>query len=177
MICVIVKSPAFCLLFAMVFCSACTKPPPELKVKVGEPFPRLSVSDLKNNPVTLDFASGKITVLNLWATWCGPCRHEMPSLDRLDKMLDETKFRVIGVSVDHDSHLVREFLIERKIYFENYLDKNMVNANNYIGVRVFPSTFFISSDGNLLKVIEGWRYWDTLESMNKIKALAGTFKP
>jgi thiol-disulfide isomerase/thioredoxin len=137
-----------CLLF-----TSCAKPPPELKVHVGERFPDLKVRDLKNNPQLIGMDSGKITVLNLWATWCGPCRHEMPSLDRLAGLLDESKFRVVGLSVDQDDHLVREFLIDRKIFFENYLDTHMSNANDLIGVRVFPSTFFIGADGRLLKVV------------------------
>jgi thiol-disulfide isomerase/thioredoxin len=162
----------------MVLCllaTSCAKPPPELKVHVGERFPDLQVRDLKNNPQSIAMASGKITVLNLWATWCAPCRHEMPSLDRLAGLLDESKFRVVGLSVDQDDFLVREFLIERKIFFENYLDNN--NANDLIGIRVFPSTFFIGADGRLLKVVEGWRYWDTMESINEIKSLAVTFTP
>ena len=156
---------------------SCAKPPPELKVRVSERFPDLAVRDLKNNPQSIAMASGKITVFNVWATWCAPCRHEMPSLDRLAGLLDESKFRVVGLSVDQDEHLVREFLIERKIFFENYLDNHMRNANDHIGIRVYPSTFFIGADGRLLKVVEGWRYWDTMESINEIKSLAGTFTP
>ena len=161
-----------CLLAA-----GCTKPAPELKVKVAERFPDLQVKDLKNNDVPLNLAMGKITVLNFWATWCGPCRHEMPSLDRLAELLDDTKFRVVGISVDEDNHLVREFLNDQKIYFENYLDDHMTNAKNRIGLRVFPSTFFIGPDGRLLKIVEGWRYWDTLESLSEIKSLASAENP
>ncbi len=160
------------LLALILLAAACNKPPPELKVRVGERFPDLTVNDLKNQPQTLKMASGKMTVLNLWATWCGPCRNEMPSLDRLAGLLDENRFRIVGLSVDQDNHLVREFLIDRKVFFENYLDRDMTNANEVIGIRVFPSTFFIAADGRLLKVIEGWRYWDTLESINEIKSLA-----
>ena len=163
------------LMVLLVFITACAKPEPQLKVRVGERFPDLEVSDLKNRPLTLGMAEGKITVLNLWATWCAPCRHEMPSLDQLAGLLDDTRFRVVGLSVDDDDHLVREFLIERKIFFENYLDRDMRNANKLIGIRVFPSTFFIGGDGRLLKVVEGWRYWDTMESINEIKALAAPF--
>jgi hypothetical protein len=83
----------------------------------------------------------------------------------------------VGLSVDQDDHLVREFLIDRKIFFENYLDTHMSNANDLIGVRVFPSTFFIGADGRLLKVVEGWRYWDTMESIHEIKSLAATLTP
>lgn len=153
--------------------AGCTKAPRELKVQVGDRFPDMAVRDLKNNPQTIVMASGKITILNLWATWCGPCREEMPSLDRLAGLLDDTKFRVVGMSVDQDDHLVREYLIERKIFFENYLDYNM-NNTDLLGIRVFPSTFFIAGDGRLLKVVEGWRYWDTMESINEIKSLAAT---
>jgi thiol-disulfide isomerase/thioredoxin len=156
---------------------ACTKPPPALKVQVGDRFPDLNVRDLKNNPHTILMDEGKITVLNIWATWCAPCRHEMPSLDRLAGLLDEARFRVMGLSVDQDDHLVREFLIDRKIFFENYLDNHMSSAEDLVGIRVFPSTFFIGPDGRLLKVVEGWRYWDTIESINEIKSLAATFTP
>jgi thiol-disulfide isomerase/thioredoxin len=165
------------LLLLCLLAVACNKPPPELKIPIGERFPDLSVRDLKNHPETLNLAGGKLTILNVWATWCGPCRHEMPSLDRLAGLLDENEFRVVGLSVDQDDHLVREFLIERKIYFENYLDVNMLNVDNRIGVRVYPSTFFISPDGHLLKVVEGWRYWDTMESIDEIKSLATTLTP
>ncbi len=165
------------MLVLCLLAMSCSKPPPELKVHLGERFPDLEVRDLRNNPQSIGMASGKIIVLNMWATWCAPCRHEMPSLDRLAGLLDESKFRVIGVSVDEDDHLVREFLIDRKIFFENYLDNNMRNTNDRIGIRVFPSTFFIGADGRLLKVVEGWRYWDTMESINEIKSLAVTFTP
>ena len=148
----------------------CTKEPPQLKVQVGQRFPDLPVHDLKNRPAVIETASGKITLLNVWATWCGPCRHEMPSLDRLDNLLDENKYRVVGLSVDNDDHLVREFLIDRKVFFENYLDPRMKNVEKVIGVRVYPSTFFIGPDGVLLKVVEGWKYWDSQEMMHEIKA-------
>jgi thiol-disulfide isomerase/thioredoxin len=172
-----IKSHYWAMLLFSLAIAACNKPPPELKIHPDERFPDLTVRDLKNHPKTLNLATGKLTILNVWATWCGPCRHEMPSLDRLSELLDEEKFQVIGLSVDEDDHLVREFLIDRKIYFENYLDHNMLNAESRIGVRVFPSTFFIGPDGKLLKVVEGWRYWDTLESINEIKSLAVTLTP
>ena len=166
------QTTAWLLLSVCLLLLACTKSVPQPKVKIGQRFPDLVVKDLKNNDVSLRFDTGKITVLNFWATWCAPCRHEMPSLDRLTELLDDTKFRVVGVSVDQDNHLVREFLIDRKVYFENYLDDHMANTNDRVGVRVFPSTFLIGGDGRLLKIVEGWRYWDSLESLNEIKSLA-----
>ncbi|WP_455206160.1 TlpA family protein disulfide reductase [Kaarinaea lacus] len=161
-----------CGLFSInLLLSGCSKEgPPQLKVQVGQRFPDLQVRDLKNRPAVIEAATGKITLLNVWATWCAPCRHEMPSLDRLDNLLDESKYRVVGLSVDDDDHLVREFLIDRKVFFENYLDPRMKNAERLIGIRVYPSTFFIGPNGVLLKVVEGWKYWDSQEMMNEIKA-------
>jgi thiol-disulfide isomerase/thioredoxin len=153
--------------------AACGKSPEaELKVKIGDRVPELSLRDLKNNRVAFSPASGKITVLNLWATWCGPCREEMPSLENLDNLLDEERFQVVGISVDHDDHVVREFLLERKIFFRNYLDPDADVTMRVIGVRVFPSTLILGPQGEILKIVEGWRYWDDPQWLAEIKSYA-----
>lgn len=168
------------LFLLILLCStACSKSSEnqQLRIQPGEDVPDLQVTDLKSNPVTLKTASGKVLLINLWATWCAPCRQEMPSLDRLSGLLDETRYAVVGLSVDDDDHLVREFLIERKIYFQNYLDADSKIINEIIGVRALPSTFIISSEGKLLKVVEGAREWDSMEVLGEIKALANVSKP
>lgn len=130
------------------------------------------MADLKAKPARLLLANGKMTILNVWATWCGPCRHEMPSLDRLANSLDKQSIEVVGLSVDTDDHVVREFLIERKVGFKSYMDPDMSITNDVFGVRVFPSTFVFSARGQLLEVIEGWREWDTREMVDKMNQLA-----
>ena len=149
------------------------KTSPSLKILKGQTIQELSVTDLKGAQSKLPLATGKITVLNIWATWCGPCRHEMPSLDRLAGSLDKEKIEVVGLSVDTDDHVVREFLIERKVGFKNYMDPSMDIANNVFGIRVFPSTFVFSPNGELLDVIEGWRDWDTQEMAGKFRNILG----
>lgn len=84
----------------------------------------------------------------------------MPSLQRLADQLVGKPYQVIGISVDSDRHIVREFLIDKKIHFRNYLDVSMSIANSQLGVRVFPSTFLIDGSGRLIDVVEAWRYWD-----------------
>jgi len=161
------------LLIFLILVAACEKRPPPLKILEGQAVPELAVNDTHGNPTRLSLANGKFTVLNVWATWCGPCRHEMPSLERLASSLDQQNFEVIGLSVDSDDHVVREFLIERKVGFRNFMDPEMSAANNIFGVRVFPSTFIFSPKGELLEVIEGWRDWDTdtmLKHMNRLAA-------
>jgi len=151
---------AFPLIVLLTF-TACEKHLPPLKLQIGQSLQQLSVKDLNGVDAQLSLATGKVVILNVWATWCGPCRHEIPSLQRLAATLDQSKFSVIGLSVDNDDHVVREFLIERKVGFVNYMDSSMQVANQIFGVRAFPSTFVFSPDGQLLDVIEGWRDWDT----------------
>jgi hypothetical protein len=67
--------------------------------------------------------------------------------------------------------VVREYLIENKIVFPSYLDRNFTVVNGVFGIRVFPSTFFLGPDGKLLKVVEGWRDWESPELLAEISAL------
>lgn len=151
---------------------SCNEPLPALKVNVGDTIADLQVQDLHGKQAHINMRSGKVQIINIWATWCGPCRHEMPSLDRLSRILGEEKFAVIGVSIDQDDHVVREFLIERKVSFTNFMDPSMRIADEQLGLRAFPSTFIVGPDGKVLKVIEGWRKWDGQQMVDDIKALA-----
>lgn len=152
--------------------TACDKPKPPLNIKVGQALPEINVQDLQGKPAKLPLATGKVVILNVWATWCGPCRHELPSLERLAQMLDNDRFSVVGLSVDADDYVVREFLIERNVGFTNYRDPGMTIANDIIGVRAFPSTLVFGPSGQLLAVIEGWREWDTRPMVKKLTSLA-----
>lgn len=159
---------AVLLLLCLVGCDEAQSP---LHLKVGEPLPALSLTDLDNKPRALELPAGKLVMINVWATWCAPCRHEMPSLQRLADKLGPERFTLLGISVDHDEHVVREFLIERKIRFPSLLDRNLAMASSVLGIRVFPSSFLVGPDGRVVRVIEGWRDWDSPEMLAEIQAL------
>jgi len=150
---------------------ACDEPPPPLKVRVGQVVPPLVVQDLFNQPASIQPIPQKLLMVNIWATWCGPCRHEMPGLQRLAKRLGDERLALVGLTVDMDEHVVREYLIENKINFPSFLDRDLSEVNGVLGVRVFPSTFFVGPNGRLVKVIEGWRDWDAPELQASIAAL------
>ncbi len=152
--------------------SACDEPgDSSARLQVGDIAPALSVVNLKGQTQTLRPSPGKLLILNLWATWCGPCRQELPSLQRLAGKLDPTRFELVLLSVDDDRHLVREFLIDRKMQITSLLDPDMSVADGIFGVRLFPSTYFIRADGRIESIIEGAREWDSPEILAEIKAL------
>jgi len=159
------------ILLVIVLCACEEKFLTPSNILPGQAFPILALTDLQGKDTTIDNSSGKARVINIWATWCGACRHELPSLQRLKSKLDETKFDVIGISVDDDVYLVREYLIEQKISYANFLDADMSIANNIFGIRVYPSTYLVGSDGIIQDVIQGWREWDSPELVTKIRNL------
>jgi thiol-disulfide isomerase/thioredoxin len=160
------------LLLAVLVLAACEESPPPLKLQIGQTVPLpLDARDLFNRPAQLGLAPDKLLMVNVWATWCAPCRHEMPSLQRLAQRIGADRLQLVGLSVDHDEHVVREYLIENNIHFPSLLDRGERITNGVFGVRVFPSTFFIAPDGRLVHVVEGWREWDSAEVFAEIEAL------
>lgn len=153
--------------------SACDAPPsPKVYVDAGARFPELHLTDLKGEPVSTAQLAGKVLVLNVWATWCAPCRRELPSLQRLSEQLDPQKFAVVGMSIDADGYVVREFLIERKVTFTNWQDADMRVAREVLGVRAYPSTYLVSADGVVRRVVGGAQPWDNAEWLTLIRTMA-----
>ena len=128
--------------------------PPRLKR--AEDF---TVALLRGEPLKLSEQRGKPVMINFWATWCAPCREEMPAMERLYRRHREHGFVLLAVSVDTDAALVLPFLERYKLTFPVTLDAKMSLANAY-GVRALPSSFLIDRDGNLAALALGPRAWD-----------------
>ncbi len=107
-------------------------------------------------------------VLNVWATWCPPCRREMPSLERLSRTLDPQRFAVIGLSTDQDEKLASEFLLQNQITFANFFDQSGKIAKQ-LGLKVYPETFVIAPDGTLVERIPGLREWDSAAMLAQLE--------
>src|SRR5881296_4446674 len=107
----------------------------------------------------LSAARGKVVFINFWATWCLPCREEMPAMERLWQQQKERGFVLLAVSVDTDASLVRPFLEQHKLTFPVALDSKMSLANAY-GVRALPSSFLVDRHGYLAALALGPRAWD-----------------
>ena len=129
--------------------------------KLGEVVADATFSSLDKGTTSLAAHQGKLVMVHFWATWCAPCRKEMPSLERLSQKLDPNKFVLLGVSVDEDINLVKEFKIKYGIKFAEYIDLDMSLARGHFGASAFPETFIIGRDGRLVRRMIGEHEWDT----------------
>ena len=133
-------------------------------------LPSVRVTDVDGAGASIDAYLGRILVLNVWATWCGPCRKELPSLDRLSHRLDARHFAVAGVAVDNDRIAVREYLLRSGIGFPNYVAADGREFQSALAMRTLPQTLIIATDGSLIDRIEGARSWDSAASVARIEA-------
>jgi len=117
------------------------------------------VALLRGETLSLREQRGKAVMINFWATWCLPCREEMPAMERLYRRHRERGFVLLAVSVDTDASLVRPFLEQHKLTFPVTLDAKMDLANTY-GVRALPSSFLVDRQGYLAALALGPRAWD-----------------
>jgi peroxiredoxin len=122
--------------------------------------PDFTLSGLHGQPIALRELKGKVVFLNFWATWCPPCKAEMPSMERLHRRYRDRGFTILAVSIDGGSDRpVREFVKTHGLTFLIGLDPNVEVANLY-GVRALPSTFLIDRSGDTVAVALGPREWD-----------------
>lgn len=140
--------------FLLALLSACDKPP------VDEYLPDLTLTSLDGAQTSTRTFRGKLLVLNVWATWCPPCRREMPSLERLGKSADSKRIVVAAIATDQSANAVREFMTLHSITFPVFTDTPGNVANN-LGVKVYPETLLVAPDGKIVQRIAGEREWDS----------------
>ena len=129
------------------------------RLAADEIFPLPSLAAMKSlDDQRADFGE-RTLLINFWATWCGPCRKEMPDLQKLSDSLDRDRFAVIGVSIDDDRNLAEEFLLDYRIRFTNFHDRDQVLASRLLDIRTLPVTYIVKSDGTILARIDGARSW------------------
>jgi peroxiredoxin len=130
-------------------------------IEVGSQAPQFEAIDLRTGrPTTLADYRGKVVLLNVWATWCLPCRVEMPSMQRLHQKLAGTDFRLLAVSVDaDDSTAVNAFVRELKLTFDVLHDRVGAIQRIYQTTGV-PESFVIDQDGMIVKKVIGPAEWD-----------------
>ena len=134
--------------------------------------PEISFVDEHGAMLTLEAWRGKVVLLNVWATWCGPCRKEMPTLDRLQGRLGDERFEVVALSIDRAGiDVVRGFFDDIGItHLHPFIDESG-RAGRDLGAFGLPATILIGPDGRELGRLLGPAEWDTPEMIAFFEAV------
>jgi peroxiredoxin len=141
------------LLVAPLFRSA-SKGPAGPAGLVGQPAPVFSLRDDRGAPVSLAAYRGKIVVMNLWASWCPPCRAEMPDLERFESQYRSRGVVVIGVNQGESAQRASAFASALRIHFPIWLDSDQQYGRVFTALGL-PTTVVIGRDGNVVKGFDG----------------------
>ncbi|MDQ7050873.1 MAG: TlpA disulfide reductase family protein [Enterobacterales bacterium] len=136
--------------------------------KIKAPDFTLKSRDGKN--VRLSDLRGQVVLLNFWASWCGPCRQEMPILDQLQTKYSQAGFSVLGVNLDAKSAKAIKYLKDTPVNFTVLYDPQGKVSEQY-GVQAMPSTVIIDRDGNVRYLHKGFKAGYTEKYHKQIKAL------
>jgi peroxiredoxin len=132
--------------------------PADLKTWTGGPTPALALQDLQGRTHRLADYRGKVVVVNFWATWCEPCRDEMPSLERLRASFAGQPFEVLAVNLGEPVGRIERFLERMPLGFPMLLDRDTAAAKAW-KARVVPATYVVGRDGRIRYVHYGELDW------------------
>jgi thiol-disulfide isomerase/thioredoxin len=132
-----------------------------------------SVTDLNGKTLPMRDLKGKVIFLNLWATWCGPCRVEMPSIQKLYDSVDKDKVVFVMLSLDQANQTakIRQYVSEKQFSFPVYQPASSLPS--LLRVKMIPSTFIIAPDGIVRTKKSGMANYDTDEMRQFLSELAG----
>jgi peroxiredoxin len=147
---------AFLLLIMTGTASAIPPAPWEIEGLMDKKAPALTLPDLNGKSISIKSFRG--ILLNFWATWCAPCKREMPALDKIYNRYKKRGFRVIAVSIDNDKSAIEGFLGKIPLSFTILHDKKIQAAKSY-KVYAYPTTFLIDRNGIIREKFIGEEDW------------------
>ena len=144
----------------------------KLSIYKGTPIaPELILNDLNNQIVDLKTLTGKVVLVNFWASWCPPCVHEMPSMERLQRRFSAKNFIILGVNMAENRKTVEQFLNSKvKVSFPIIFDKNGAALKRW-GVFAFPTSYVIGKAGKIRYALFGGVDWENQDILHKITKL------
>ena len=144
---------------------------PVKPVEIGDMAPDFKLQDNNGNMVTLSDLRGKVVMVNFWATWCPPCRAEMPSMEKLNNAMAGDDFVMLAINIEENGRsAVAEFLKRTPHTFPILYDEKAVVQKQY-GVYKFPESFVIRKDGIIDDKVIGAIDWAHPETITYFKEL------
>jgi thiol-disulfide isomerase/thioredoxin len=148
----------FVLMLALAsFCASCAYAG-ELKPWTGGATPALELKDMQGATHDLARYRGKVVLVNFWATWCEPCRDEMPSMQKLKRKLAGRPFEILAINLAESENKVSEFLRRFPLDFTIVLDRNSAARRDW-KVKMLPTSFVIGPDGKIRFSVVGELDW------------------
>ncbi|HDZ49746.1 MAG TPA: TlpA family protein disulfide reductase [Candidatus Aerophobetes bacterium] len=138
--------------------------------------PDFTLKNLEGFSVSLKDFAGKVVFLNFWATWCGPCRDEMPSMEKLWQRFKEEAFVILAVDLREEKEEVNSFMKDYGLTFPVLLDSRG-EVGSMFGVRAIPTTYLIDSEGRIVGKALGARDWANEDAFDLIEHLLSETKP
>jgi thiol-disulfide isomerase/thioredoxin len=133
------------------------------EVNVGETLREATLRGLNGPTRSLSAFRGRPLIINVWASWCGPCRQEMASLERMAWQDGPAAVPVIGISTDDDIDAAKAFLRQSNATINHFIDRQL-ELETMLGASRLPLTVFVDARGRVLHKVYGSREWDDAES-------------
>ena len=138
------------------------------EVGVGEVLREATLQGLNGPQRRLSEFRGKPLLINVWASWCGPCRQEMASLERLAWLEPARRFTIIGISTDDYPEQARVWLKDSNATINQFIDTRL-EMETMLGASRLPLTVLVGADGRIVDKVYGAREWDNAESVQRIE--------
>lgn len=139
-------------------------------LKVAEQAPDFTLKSLSGPNLRLEEYRGQVVLINFWASWCGPCRQEMPILDRLHQRYEDTGFAVLGVNVEGKVDPAQEIVDKTNVTFPVLIDEGQAVSELY-DLEAMPSTVVVDRDGVVRYVHRGYKPGDEAKYVEVVKKL------
>ncbi|HEY5604568.1 MAG TPA: TlpA disulfide reductase family protein [Gammaproteobacteria bacterium] len=153
------------LMFATVVYAEKSQP---LHPVTGTPMaPDFSLNDIDGKPHALQDYRGMVVIINFWATWCPPCRYELPSMERAYQRLKKQGIEMLAINVGEDADTIFTFTVDYPVTFPLLMDLDSKVIKDYPVVGL-PTTYVVDSKGRLVYRAIGTREWDDAALMQKI---------